>query len=463
MNANEIDEVIKAMADEDINRVIELIAEEPVYGNIEEFFGKVNREVPKKVMAKIEEGDFEYFLSKINDDEYKHTCLELLLYSTKTEEIKKILDQKDKIGFIKRGMLFELIGATKDPDYIKDILENREKEFQISLGIEKVQLLIKSGDSEYIKDILEDDKKRYELRIIDKDHIEKLIIATGDIDYIKSIIENKEKQDKFYLSSLNICELIKATGDSQYIESILDNEEKLEEFNFRPDKLHELIKATNDPKYIEKIVENSEKRLKFGLYDRYLKDIIKSTGDIEYIKTLAENKFGLDSLDVLEMILATANSEDIKEILNNQELKEKLNIKGSIEALFVTHTKDLDYIEEYLERKENEYEKKRIDSKIDLPEELTIGIEIESEGEYSEAINNLYNIIAEKWKCVRDGSLNDGVEVVSPILKGDNEKTTKQIEKVCRRLQALRTNSIRKMWRTYTYWFRLFNNDRELE
>ncbi|MBP3255566.1 MAG: hypothetical protein J6M60_03655 [Clostridia bacterium] len=91
------------------------------------------------------------------------------------------------------------------------------------------------------------------------------------------------------------------------------------------------------------------------------------------------------------------------------------------------------------------------DSKLDLPTNMTIGMEIESEGDNSNLILNCKDKFAPGWKCKKDGSLNRGVEIVSPILTGDNNETAAKIKYVCRRLGRLRTGSFKKLWRTYTY------------
>ena len=72
---------------------------------------------------------------------------------------------------------------------------------------------------------------------------------------------------------------------------------------------------------------------------------------------------------------------------------------------------------------------------------MTVGIEIESEGKNSSVIEGSNIEKKSGWESKGDGSLEDGVEVVSPILSGDNENRTQEVKKICRRLNRLRTNN----------------------
>ena len=468
MNANEIDELLKASKDANMEKMLELLGVWPIYGNVDRFFGKYQKELPKKIMAKIEEGDFEYFLSKIDDDSYKYECLDLLSYSTKKDGIKRIIEeQKTNIDRTDSSNMIGLIKATEDPGYMKSIVERivykKEKDWKFSsLGLLEIMTAI--NDPEYIEEILEDKNKLFdEFKIINKDYIERLVIATGDTEYIKSIIEDKNKQKEFCFSQKNLHGLINATGDTEYIKSIIEDREKREEYSLYNEHLRDAVIATRDINYIDAIISDKQKRKEYGFEDYYnLKRMIIDFGDINYIKSIIENKekykeLGFDKLDIIDLILSTEDAEYIKNILSDADKQEELRLNENEKALLITETNDIDYINEFLSEKESGFQGKEVSGIIETPENMTIGIEIECEGNNSKTIENLSNIIAEGWICKQDGSLESGIEVTSPILTGDNQKTTEQIKKVCRRLQVLRTKCIRKMWRTYTYRLKLFN------
>ena len=59
---------------------------------------------------------------------------------------------------------------------------------------------------------------------------------------------------------------------------------------------------------------------------------------------------------------------------------------------------------------------------IKLPKNMTIGIEIESEGKNSNLIRKIINNLKSDWKEEIDTSLNSGIEVKSPIIYGNDQK-----------------------------------------
>lgn len=77
---------------------------------------------------------------------------------------------------------------------------------------------------------------------------------------------------------------------------------------------------------------------------------------------------------------------------------------------------------DFLEFSRDEYKK------IKLPPGMTIGIEIESEGIYSKYIPR--GVLNNRWKRTPENSLEDGVEIVSPILTGSDEDS-KEIYEIC--------------------------------
>lgn len=81
------------------------------------------------------------------------------------------------------------------------------------------------------------------------------------------------------------------------------------------------------------------------------------------------------------------------------------------------------------------------DIEICLPEDMTIGIEIESTGFYSKFINETKGLSG--WKAKEDASIKDkegkqiGVEVVSPVLSGNTKETTQSIVAVADTLKSM--------------------------
>ena len=67
---------------------------------------------------------------------------------------------------------------------------------------------------------------------------------------------------------------------------------------------------------------------------------------------------------------------------------------------------------------------------LNLPNEITFGLEIEHEGIFRDKTNQFIKENIENWKLAYDLSLDDGGEIVSPILH-DEIKTWQDLKKIC--------------------------------
>ena len=69
----------------------------------------------------IEDGDFDYVFLKRNDEMYREGFLEFFNYSTKTEYIKGIIEDKQKRNEygLRESVIKDLIVATEDDEYKK--------------------------------------------------------------------------------------------------------------------------------------------------------------------------------------------------------------------------------------------------------------------------------------------------------------------------------------------------------
>ena len=218
-----------------------------------------------------------------------------------------------------------------------------------------------------------DNRKKYGL---DDYGTTELIIATNNKEYIKSCIEDKEK---YGLESYEITKLIIATKDKEYIKSCVEDSEK---YGLDCCDIIELIMEIKDKEYIKSCIEDKEK---YRLDGSGIKELLKAIKDKEYIKSCIEDKekYGLNSCDVIELLM---------------EIKDK------------------EYIKSYIEDKED------VEVSINLPQKMTIGIEIESEGVKLNSVKELINLIYNNWKCKGDDSLICGIEVVSPRLHADSDE-----------------------------------------
>ena len=162
-----------------------------------------------------------------------------------------------------------------------------------------------------------------------------------------------------------MAELIIETKDTEYMKQCI---ERREEFGFGFDKysLNQIIIATNDAEFIKGIIE---KREELGLKPNLIREEVKATKDSEYIQDCIERKeeFGF-------------NLHDIVCILDERK---KVN----------------EYIDNIMDGLEGQ---DKDDNKIiKLDEDMSVGIEIESEGINSDGIFDVIDRICEGWEAKR--------------------------------------------------------------
>lgn len=105
---------------------------------------------------------------------------------------------------------------------------------------------------------------------------------------------------------------------------------------------------------------------------------------------------------------------------------------------------DINFIqdcENSLNLEQKDIEKLRMfttESKINLPPNMTIGIEIETEGKENDNSELIKNSLRDtSWKAKGDGSLVNGTEVVSPILTSKVGNVSNEIKSVCAILNGI--------------------------
>ena len=420
MNEEDIDYLFLAMENEEYDEVLRYADIEVKMNQDARFYFTQNKhEILSKIMRKIEAGDYDYFYSRKDTSSLEELKIfsDLMSCSSKIDDIKNVIKNAKKMK-ISSSCVVSLIAGTHDFKYIKEIINNNDKREQLGIKIDfgsMVDLVSATEEPKYIKEIIESKKlEEHTNSFMFPAKIIELIKKVGDIDYIKQYIENADKRKQLgkFANSYDFIELIKSTKDVEYIKSIIDDKEKRKKLgiSLTLSRAMDLIKETCDIDYIKKCIEDSEKVKELQI-QCYVLNLIQTMKDAEYIKCLINDEekrkaLGLRLKDVIKCI-KVLKVEEINDIVNEQ----------------IINNTDISY------------ESKR---KIKLPENMTIGIEIESEGPYNYSIVKLSNRLEKGWKCKYDLSLDDdGVEIVSPILTGDNEKSSNSIENVCKRLKAL--------------------------
>lgn len=302
--------------------------------------------------------------------------------------------------------LVKLICATKDYEYIKRCVETRA----FSMAGTYLVLLIQSTESpEFIKQCIEDEKFRFSFQ----EKIE-LITTTKDAEYIKRFIEENEHELSDDSSRMK---LIQATGDTEYIRYCIENEMLQEFYNEIS-----LVQNIRDPQYIMQYI----KKHKDVLTEEHRMKLMKSQGDSAFIDQCIKDKtLMLSPEEKLELILSTKDKEYMVRCISD----EVLNLPVPFKLILAQVTR----CEQEKQRLLKQYEVEVTLSKINLPSGMTVGIEIESEGRFS---RSLRGEILEGWKAKEDPSLDNGVEVISPILRG-TRKDTRNIYKICNMLNDM--------------------------
>lgn len=488
MDANEIQELFWDFETSNYERIIEKAGIEIGDEAIIDFLNQNSVVLLKKLMEKIEDGDLKYFCSLLS--EKKDICFQLLEYTKGIKGLKELIEDEGKrekftvreikklivatgdVEYIKEilesqekrkqlgiyqeysGKVWEdnlrgLILATKDKDYIKKILEDKDlrKEYGL-VGVHIEDMIVALNDSQYIMDILEDSGLRQKIGLISYS-VARLLKETHNPDYIKKTIEKMSKNKQFKCTARNKdgktidgkAELIGLTNDFEYIKGILEDKEKIDEYGFKHLEIKELILATK-PKYIIEILNDDEKIKEYGLDDNDIRQLILQTKEPKYIEQILSDeekrkKLGLQDSYILELLIATQDVPYIKRLIEDTEERKKIGLDDKYIDSLVINTDD-NYIQQYVEKM---IDRSQINtnhrSKLNLPEGMTVGVEIESEGENYKLIKATKNLGVPRWSAKGDSSLTNGVEIVSPILTGNNEKATQEIRTVCEKLNGL--------------------------
>ena len=255
-------------------------------------------------------------------------------------------------------------------------------------------------------------------------------IEQGDFEYFFSKKDSVDSDSIFYT-------LMQYSSKTDCIKELISEKKE----TLRPYQIRDLVIATKDSEYIEEYIESHKSEFSH----RVVTELVKETGDSNYIKSFIEKQVGNESsrisgTDIASLIIATKDIEYIKGIIADKKQQEILGLDNVDKINLIASTNDPEYMESEFEKPE--YGISSLDDgdpnkKIKLPSDMTIGIEIESEGKSSEYIKKMTDVIGRRWTCKEDGSLGDGVEVVSPILSGTNERTTKSVKRVCKSLEIL--------------------------
>lgn len=253
-----------------------------------------------------------------------------------------------------------------------------------------------------------------------------LALFTQDKQFIEECINLPEMQTEN--NRINKITLIQAM-DSDYIKRFLTNPQNT---NLPLKEKTDLYIATHDSEFIKQFIEETP-----SLKINQKMNLLLATNDIEYIDSCLRSKeFGMNDFQKVTAIKRIAslssNTNAIKMYLN--EFESELGSEAKTVLYLLTNDENLIKSNLTLEL----ISKSKTQS-ITLPEQMTIGIEIESIGNYGSC---LQGVELNGWLAKEDASLREwkdmnisGVEMVSPVLS-TNEHIEDEINMMCNLLKA---------------------------
>lgn len=347
---------------------------------------------------------------------------------------------------------------------LAQMLQSDDNKIQVLDYFEGDDLGTQHSKSKIISTIKDDDKK---IATMEK-HIEN---STFRLEIIKTLQSNQKKIDNLGLitddyDKKNLLEDIEITNDEQrltIVKAFTKDYNKLPYIReMNEDNREKSLQLVSDSGVKKDVILtlSPERRLehlediKPGLF-QYKEEIIDSIEDDEIKKKyLGKEK----NQEVITKILMSIKDDTYKLEKIEELVKEESN-----RALVIASLKDdeikSEKIQELLDKdnqllvkisfqdskrlKENFLKSKRTYKQIGVDKEISIGIEIESEGERAELLRKLKNFLKgkdekenRKWETKGDLSLSDqdGLEVVSPILI-DSKKDVEEIYMTCEMLK----------------------------
>lgn len=412
MNATEIDKVFQAFKDNDFKTIVELadLSEEDI-NDFEKFAIENEEKIFRIIEQKIKEGDYNHFLDKVKEKENIDLFVFLLIGINDVENIKKFIIERKGKNFTTK-QVYDLITSIYEMD---DILENAELREELNLEkIDVLKFILNVRNIEEIRLIFKDKQLAY--KVESQEEMLNLEIArrANDYEFIEKFINKKILEGT--LDEDVLIDLILETKDYEFILNKLINPPRVH-FDDTDNQIwrgiFEYKVETSAKEIIDAILEGKKVDINKGTNA----NILSLTQDIDYIIEMVTNPKKRELLKL--------NSIDILKIISDLALK--------------TYGTDADKLRELFDF---EFEKLinnngDIGTKLKIPEDMTVGLEIESEGKYSDLIETLTDIIGKAYECKTDGTVPSGVEVCTPILTGDNEKNTNQIHRICDILSGL--------------------------
>lgn len=401
-------EVIKRIGDAE--KKLSLIRKDEYLGNTKETYDKDGRE---KYIENI--------LSSINDESIKIKGLDLIEEEYRVGVINS-LDKDDKKMEVMEKMITKdykkyeiVIKLDKDENKIKflDNMVEWQKYFIIKTLNEenKVKVLYKledENDKKKIVESLSEENIVKSLEYLKEETKMEFVIGLSDVNKLRSLKYLKKESKEEVVNSFDIDEIIKT------FEQVIDNKE--EKIIILESILENIEEEYNRYSILKKLSDDSLKVQFLSFFDEDNKMLIIENlkEDSDKIKALHELK---DEYDKAKIICTLEKDKDKISLLN--EVDEQLKV--AITLNLQNSEKKEELVSSFIEKENNH---KYTD--LGLPPEMTIGAEIEAEEKESKTNQVLMETEFLNWNFKGDGSLQNGIETVSPIM----HNTPKDVESI---------------------------------
>ena len=153
MNKEQIDEVFNYALTENLKEIFSLVGMQNEY--TDEPNDELIDEVLNRLMKKIEQGDYEYFLNKINDDDsnIRQICIELIKSINDSKFTKECILEKKKELKLKSEEIVDLVQSIGDSKTTYECIESMiEKKEESILNILTIVDLVCNLDNPKAKD-----------------------------------------------------------------------------------------------------------------------------------------------------------------------------------------------------------------------------------------------------------------------------------------------------------------------
>ena len=379
-------------------------------------------EILKKYFG-MNELTFDSFIKGIqnnNDIETGKVWVELSDYSR--EEQKRILanffdkfTDKTNDGFVKEDNINKILNALeinkKNSGFSKKIIEFiNAMSISDSDKIKIIKIVNDEPTREYLIETLStDEEKLKEIHNVKYDYSKEKIIKTLSTDMAK--LKAIETMQDEYLRAKMIATLSSEKLKLKAIETIQSEYSKAE-----------IIRTLSHKKKLREMEKIKDESARAYIIESFLSDDVK----VKEMKTI-QSEFLKE--DIIKTLSSDKSKIKVMQTIQNKHTKLwiiKILSSDNAKIYAISNLFRISLFEDFENNK-----------KIKLPPYMTIGCEIESEGVNSEALINLTLL---GWKGMTDGSLINGVEMVSPIMHS-NVEDIQSIYKICDLIKKIKNST----------------------